>query len=251
MPSLRSLVLLLLLLAFGAGVAVAAEVDHALVLLDLQTPQAQDFLRLHPGLDIASAKPGVEVQIVADAADLALIRASGLEHRVLIEHLEQFYAARNTAKDLSFGLWHTYAEAGAFLDSLHMLYPQVVSEKWSIGQTHQLRDIWCIRVSDNPDVDEDEPEMLIDGMHHAREIMASEFCLMFPEYLAQNYGTDPEITYLLDNRELYIVPIVNPDGVVYNQQTDPSGRRHVAQEPAQQRWQLRRGPQPQLPVPLG
>ena len=128
----------------------------------------------------------------------------------------------------------------------------MISEKWSIGQSMQGNEIWALRVSDNPDVDEDEPEVLIDGMHHAREIMASEFPMMFAEYLAANYGVDSEITWLVDNRELYIVPIVNPDGQLYNEQDQPLRWRHVAQDPAQQRRRhLRRGSQPQLPLHVG
>ncbi|MDP6669432.1 MAG: M14 family zinc carboxypeptidase, partial [Candidatus Krumholzibacteria bacterium] len=77
----------------------------------------------------------------------------------------------------NFGIYHTYSEAIAWMDSLHMLYPEVVSEKWSIGQSHQGNDLWCFRVSDNPEQDEVEPELLFDGLHHAREIMASEMPL--------------------------------------------------------------------------
>jgi carboxypeptidase T len=100
----------------------------------------------------------------------------------------------------------------------------VVSAKWSLGQSGQGNDIWCVRVSDNPEVDEaGEPEVMFDGMHHAREIMASEMPVMLIEYLASNYGTDPTITYLLDNREIYVVPVVNPDGSLYNESTNPSG----------------------------
>ena len=202
----------------------AAAPQHALVRLFLADPRTAEFLRVHPGLDIAQAKPGVYAEIVADADDLALLRSSGLELQVIVENLEQHYAARNRDKDIGFGVWHTYSEAVAFVDSLRLLYPAVVSERWSLGTTHEGRDIWCFRLSDNPDVDEDEPEMLLDGMHHAREIMASEFCLMFPAHLAQQYyAGDPQTVHLLDKRELYVVPIVNPDGVVFNELINPDG----------------------------
>jgi len=42
-------------------------------------------------------------------------------------------------------------------------------------------------------------------------------------YLLENYGTDPEATYLVNNREMYFVPCFNPDGYEYNRQTDPNG----------------------------
>ncbi len=111
----------------------------------------------------------------------------------------------------------------AWADSLARMHPEVVSPRWSIGQSHEGRDIWCLRVSDNPTVDEDEPEILLDGLHHAREIITSEFALMFVAHLAESYGTDPVATWLVDHRELYVVPIVNPDGLMYNEQTEPQG----------------------------
>ena len=216
-----ALVAFLLVLTLTATAALAAA-SHDLVRLPLDTPGADSFVRTHVNqLDITWVKPGHVAEIAADEKAMELLRNSGLPFEVVIKNLEQHYASRN--KGLGFGIYHTYSENVAFQDSLRLLYPHVVSEKWSIGQTANGNDLWAFRVSANPDVDEDEPEILLDGMHHAREIMASEFCIMFAEYLAQNYGTDPEITWLLDNRELYIVPIVNPDGVIYNEQTDPNG----------------------------
>ncbi|MBU2501810.1 hypothetical protein KJ682_10825 [bacterium] len=213
---------LALLLALVALPAPAATDHHTLIEVDIQSPAADAFIRDHQGrLDVLTRKPGQTVQIAATKDALDLLREAGLEVRVLIEDMETRYSFGD--KVTNFGIWHTYSENAAFIDSLRLLYPQVISEKWSIGQTHEGRDIWAFKVSDNPDVDEDEPEILIDGMHHAREIMASEFPIMFAEYLAQNYGTDPEITWLVDNRELYLVPIVNPDGVVYNETTNPNG----------------------------
>ncbi len=200
----------------------AAEPTHSLVELLTPSPSAQAFLRSHMGqLDVVATKPGVYVHLAATPDDLDLLRASGLQWKILDKDMETSRAYAD--KGSNFGIFHTYSESAAFLDSLRLLYPQVVSAKFSLGQSGEGRDIWAVRISDNPDVDEDEPEILIDCLHHAREVMASEFGIMFAEYLAQNYGSDPEITLLLDNRELYIVPIVNPDGFIYNETTNPSG----------------------------
>lgn len=214
---------LFLQLAAAAGPSAAAAAEsHALLQVDISSPASATWLRDHRNeLDIPYVKPGSFAQVIATPADLARLRAAGLDFTVLEADLEA--ASAYPDKGPGFGVWHTYSESIAWMDSLHLLYPQVVSAKWSIGQSHEGRDIWCFRVSDNPATDEDEPEVLIDGLHHSREIMASEFPLMFAEYLAQRYGTDPEITWLLDNRELYVIPIVNPDGFVHNELTNPAG----------------------------
>ncbi len=216
-----SIVIFLILLAM-TGQALAAEPHHALVEIQLDSPGATEFILANAGrLDILQVKPGSFAHIAAKPADLAYLRASGQNITILQTDMET--ANAYTDKGVGYGIYHTYSETVAFVDSLRLLYPNVISQKWSIGQTIDGHDLWAFRVSDNPDIDENEPEILIDAMHHAREIMSSEFTIMFAEYLAQNYGSDPEITWLVDNRELYIVPVVNPDGSVYNEINSPSG----------------------------
>ena len=80
-----------------------------------------------------------------------------------------------------------------------------------------------VKVSDNPDVDEDEPEVLYTALHHAREPQSMTSVLYYLYYILENYGTDPEVTYLVDSREMYFVPVLNPDGYVYNETTNPDG----------------------------
>ncbi|MBU8869972.1 MAG: hypothetical protein KOO60_03745, partial [Gemmatimonadales bacterium] len=195
---------------------------HALVQLYLDSPGAPEFLESNRGrLDVLLVKPGIMAHLAAQPEDLKFLEISGQRFDILEPDMEDAYAGPDKAE--GFGIYHTFPENIAFVDSLHLLYPDVISQKWSIGKSVMNQDLWCFRVSDNPEIDEIEPEILIDGMHHAREIMASEFPIMFAEYLAQNYGTDPEITWLLNNRELYIIPIVNPDGLLFNEATHPGG----------------------------
>jgi len=217
-------VLALGLLALPLVAAAAAPETYSLVRLHFDGADGVSYLRAHPELDVATLKAGVSADIVTTARTLDVIRQSGMRYDVVHEDLAAFYASRITSRDGgNFGLFRTYSENTAAVDSLRLLHPNIVSAKWSLGLTGQGRNIWAFRVSDNPDVDENEPEILLDGMHHAREIMTSEFIVMFADYLCQNYGSDPVITWLVDNRELYLVPIVNPDGLCYNEQTDPLG----------------------------
>jgi murein tripeptide amidase MpaA len=100
----------------------------------------------------------------------------------------------------------------------------VVSPKFSIGQSIEGRDLWAIRLSDNPAVYEaDEPTAWFDALHHAREPMSAEAVLRFAYTLAAQYGTDAEMTRLIDSRNLILLPCVNPDGYEYNRRNYPSG----------------------------
>ncbi len=67
-----------------------------------------------------------------------------MRYEVVHEDLAAFYASRITTRDAgNFGIFHTYSENIAFVDSLRLLYPQIVSAKWSIGLTVQGRNIWA------------------------------------------------------------------------------------------------------------
>ncbi|NQV16155.1 T9SS type A sorting domain-containing protein [bacterium] len=123
----------------------------------------------------------------------------------------------------SMGGYYTFAEVAAELDSMRLLYPELISEKFSIGLSVEGRDLWASRISNNPDVDEDQPEILYTGLHHAREPMSMAAIMYFMYYMLENYGSDPLVTFLIDNRELYFLPVVNPDGYVYNEETNPGG----------------------------
>ncbi len=222
----RFIVLALIALSLCASMAVArpAHPPYALVRVDVTPPAYDGFLLRNRDLDIAHHKPGSHAEIVARPVDLEWLDSIGARYEVLSRDMEAEYAEMHADKGVGYGLFHTYSEIEEWLDQLTAAYPQVVSAKWSIGQTHEGRDLWCVRVSDNPGTDETgEPEVLFDGMHHAREIMASEMPVMLIEHLASNYGVDPVITHLLDTREIYVVPVVNPDGSVYNETNYPNG----------------------------
>ena len=94
-------------------------------------------------------------------------------------------------------------------------YPDLV-QVMSIGKSYQGRDMWVAKISDNVATDEPEPEVLVDALHHARERLGLEQALYFLHALTKDYATDPEVRYVVDTRETWIVFSVNPDGHVYD-----------------------------------
>jgi murein tripeptide amidase MpaA len=109
------------------------------------------------------------------------------------------------------------------LDAMAAAYPNLISAPQSIGTSIEGRPIPFVRISNDPNVDQDKPEVLYNSLHHAREPGGLSQLIYYMWYLLENYGTDAEVTYLLDDRELYFVPCVNPDGYVYNQTIEPGG----------------------------
>jgi PKD repeat protein len=126
----------------------------------------------------------------------------------------------------SMGGYLTYDEMLDELDAMHDQYPNIITPKTPISnfQTDEGRPIYHVRMSDNPSVNESgEPNVLYSAIHHAREPMSLMETIFFMWYLLENYGSDPEATFLIDHSQLFFVPCLNPDGYIYNEITDPNG----------------------------
>jgi hypothetical protein len=104
----------------------------------------------------------------------------------------------------------------AELDQVVADHPSIV-KLISIGKTWQNRDIWAMKISDNPYVEEaGEPEVYFNSAHHSREWMTIEVALFIIKTLTDGYGTNATITSIVDTRQIWIIPCVNADGRVYD-----------------------------------
>ena len=117
---------------------------------------------------------------------------------------------------------YTWDELNERFDILQEQYSEIISDKVIIGQSIEGRDIWAFKVSDNPNEDEDEPEVLYNSLTHSREPVGM-MSLYFVQHLGEEYNSNSEITYLIENREMWFIPVVNPDGYVYNESIEPNG----------------------------
>ncbi len=181
-------------------------------------------------LDIAGVDRRTgQAQIVADQRDLDLLTRLRIPFEMLHRDLIAFYQGgfdSGITLDLGYGSmggYFTYDEMVDKLDEFRTNYPNLISQKVSLGKSHQNRDIWAVKISDNPDIDENEPEAIIDCLTHAREPMGMMAALYFTDWVLENYATDPLARFLIDNREMWIVPVHNPDGYVHNEKTHPLG----------------------------
>ncbi|MCP3919027.1 MAG: zinc carboxypeptidase [bacterium] len=172
--------------------------------------------------------------VIVGTEELAQLERTGYTFDVVEDDLAAWYAARLAPGTTSqaagshggwlsppfgqgaMGGYYTYTQIVSVLDQMRAAYPNRISAKQSIGQTIEGREMWMVRISDNPDTDEDEPEVRIDAIHHAREPQGMQSTFWFMLFLLEEYGTDPLATYLVNEREIYFVPCVNPDGYEYN-----------------------------------
>ena len=112
--------------------------------------------------------------------------------------------------------YHTYAEMRADIDAVAAGHPSIV-RIFSIGRSYAGRELWAAKVSDNVASDEPEPEILLDGGHHAREHLSVEMTLRTLHHLAEGYGRNTAITRRVNTTETWIVFNLNPDGSEYDQ----------------------------------
>jgi len=120
------------------------------------------------------------------------------------------------------GGYYTYTEMVNKIDQLVSLYPALV-QKINIGTSIEGRTIWAVKISDNVSTDEAEPEVLFTALQHAREAITGTSMIFFMQYLCQNYASNVSVQEVVNSREIWVVPCVNPDGYVRNQTTNPSG----------------------------
>lgn len=168
--------------------------------------------------DINLEEGYLELQVNGD--ELRSIEELGYNYIVIIPDLEAYYAAQYNGETM--GGFLTYSELNDAMDSLVDAYPNYIMMS-QIGSSHYDSAIFAIKVSDNVQQQEDEPEVLITGLTHAREPIGGAICIDFAEWLMDNYGSDPQATEIVNERQVWIVPCVNPDGYLYNQQTNPGG----------------------------
>jgi carboxypeptidase T len=180
--------------------------------------------------------------------EIQKIMQNGYQIEILIEDVQAYYSNQNRSEISrnpscneqntsltpkipsnftlgSMGGFYTYEEFLAQLDLMKSIYPELITSKEPISdfQTHQGRPIYWVKISDNASIDENEAEVLYTSIHHSREPASLSNTIFYMWYLLENYNSNPEIKYLVDQTEMYFVPMINPDGYVHNQTTNPSG----------------------------
>ncbi|HET9952394.1 MAG TPA: M14 family zinc carboxypeptidase [Candidatus Eisenbacteria bacterium] len=206
---------MLLLLALGALAPSAASAGARSLyrIPPLKAEPLRQFLRL--GVDVAGTGSDGSMHVFLDASEFAAVEALGIAPQPLASRGPNA-APGAVAAPPGLGDYHTYAEAIAEMSSYVSAHPSIARLD-TIGISIEGRAILGVKISDNVGSDESEPEALVVGCHHARELMSVELPLYVMRRLLDGYGADPILTSLVDSREIWIVPIVNPDGYVYVQ----------------------------------
>lgn len=238
-------VILLLICAFGF----AQQEKYLQVRMDVNPDDIPAIARLGIAMDAGfySKKENTFTTALTES-EFRKVQELGFSCMVEIDDLESYYVNRNAGTDPeavkrqalrapsdypvpfnfelgSCGGFSTMDECYEHLDNMFYLFPDLITEKQAVSTltTIEGRPVYYVKISDNPNEAENEPQVLYTGMHHAREPIGMQHLLYYMYYLLENYETNNEVKTLVDNTEMYFIPIVNPDGYQRNITTNPNG----------------------------
>jgi carboxypeptidase T len=200
-------------------------------------------------VDHGTYKRGIYFITDLSESEIQAVKQTGLTYSILIEDVSSYYRKRNEKKSAekptgadgctecetyatplnfqlgSMGGFFTYQEMLNALDSMKSKYPGLITTRQTLtaGTTLQGRPLYYVKISDNPETAEAEPQALYTALHHAREPESLSQLIFYMWYLLENYNTNAHVKYLVDHTEMYFVPCINPDGYVYNQTNSPGG----------------------------
>ncbi|XP_074535278.1 carboxypeptidase D [Halichoeres trimaculatus] len=118
---------------------------------------------------------------------------------------------------------HNYADMELFLRKYSSEFPSIV-HLYTVGHSVDGHELYVMVISDNPKIHEHgEPEFKYVANMHGNEVVGRELMLNLIEYLCRNYGTDPEVTKLVNNTRIHIMPSMNPDGYEVANEGDVKG----------------------------
>ncbi|MBK8600006.1 MAG: immune inhibitor A [Flavobacterium sp.] len=191
--------------------------------------------------------------LTSDFSDSEIQKAKnlGLHVDIEIEDIQKFYIEQNKGKakrivapqnvscneiqedyvvPFNFTLgsmagYLTYEEMLFQLDAMHSAFPKFdycTRKRWDIYDARRSF-LQSVKITSNPNVPSAKPQVLYTAVHHAREPISLSQTIFYMWYLLENYESNEEIRRIVDNTELYFIPVVNPDGYVYNNVTSPSG----------------------------
>lgn len=140
---------------------------------------------------------------------------------VLVKDGQFFYCLIDSVPDRSLvikkvymqsqlGMFHTYSQVEKTLENLSNKYPERCN-LLTVGNSYEGRNIYCLRFKPKKPA----PAFLIIGCHHAREWMSVEIPLEFAKFLAENLGGSPKVEKYLEDFDIWIIPMLNPDGHEY------------------------------------
>jgi hypothetical protein len=193
--------------------------SQTILRVTLRSPTDAGWL-LANGYDVLEAREGDDLFILGDESAAAELRAQGF----VVVDVSPPPSAVEAQPFTYYGGYRTVAEHWAHLDAVAAAHPDLAllvdyGDSWrtvnSVPNGHDLRAICITQQREGDcalDPETDKPRFLVIAATHARELSTSETAWRFIDLLVDGYAADADIAALLEHNEVWIVPVVNPDG---------------------------------------
>ena len=212
-------VFILLPVVFQAGVSLAAPAfdPDTVIYAIIDGVDREDLMILTDmGVDIDSVHGSI-IHVYLKEGLLPVVQSAGYE--VTILPLPGDGYLRTTSE------YRTYDNLTAELDQFAQDHADI-ARLYSIGKSVNQKELWVMKITDNPDVEEDEPEVSLIASMHGDEPVGMELCMNLIQYLGEEYDAndpDSEVTKIINETEVWILPLMNPDGYVSETRNNASG----------------------------
>jgi len=214
----------IMLITFALAVPLFGQSDPVLMKIANVAPHDVSWL-VQQRFDIVKVDKRRNVYVYVTTTEQHRLIAAGydiaIEPNVSRNYADSLWlATKNSANPLD--AYHTFDELTAELQLLAQQYPNLCQLQ-SIGKSVLGRDLWFVKISDQVAIEETEPEFKYISSMHGDEPVGMELCLYFIRHLLENYGRDSRITWLVDETEIWVMPLMNPDGYIARRRWNENG----------------------------
>jgi hypothetical protein len=181
--------------------------------------------KLQISIDQVNHRTGAITVYLRDDNEFQLLQANGYDPVRMPDDARDYYlelleSTRNSDNPLS--QYYNIDEYISFMQNVANTYP-AICQLVQYGTSIQGRPLYALKISDSVQVNEAEPEVKLIGSIHGDETVGYDMLIRTINLMCQSYGTDPRITSIVDNTELWISPLMNPDGYELGQRYNAAG----------------------------
>ncbi|KAF7708957.1 hypothetical protein HF521_018014 [Silurus meridionalis] len=189
------------------------------VKVDFWSPDSADLVAVHTDVDIHI--PASYIDMVS-----VMLQQSGMEYQVLIEDVQtavrqQFDNIRQT-KAHDYMKYNSWENVEAWVNSITSSNPALISRS-TLGKSYEGRSMHLLKIGKN--TGSTKPAIFMDCGIHAREWISPAFCQWFVQEAVSTYGSDPQMTSLLNKMDIFVLPVFNVDGYAHTWKSDRMWRK--------------------------
>lgn len=192
----------------------------------ISTNQTKAYVKLLNSLDISIDKVNsTSIIVYVNEKQFKQLQDLGMEI-IEIPNEAKIYAQQlweeTKYSDDPMNAYYTINEYHTFMQDIANQYPNIC-QLINAGNSVQGRPIYFLKISDNPTIEENEPEIRLSSSIHGDEVVGYDMLIRLISLITSGYGTDDRLTSIVDNTELWINPMTNPDGYVLIQRANANG----------------------------